>query len=146
MRIIGYFSFRLLFRLSNITLNCNCFSEMTLRSCCAGMLHGSWQAALSLRLFPVQTHHHTTFYILLAMTVLVVVILALSLVPAISIREPAAIPVTGNSVFPGYAQRHPELIMLMSVPADTTDYFFRHSEFGYPADTDDQTDYFFRHP
>jgi hypothetical protein len=95
---------------------------------------------------PVHAHHHTTLYILLAMAVLVAIVLALSFVPAITVRNPVVIPITGNAAFPDYAQRHPELTMPLSIPVDTTDYFFRHSEFNYPANTDDQTDYFFRHP
>jgi hypothetical protein len=95
---------------------------------------------------PAQVHHHTTLYILITMAVLVTVILAISLVPVITVRDTVAIPITGNSAFPDYAQRHPELTMPMNIPVDTTDYFFRHSEFGYPANTDDATDYFFRHP
>jgi hypothetical protein len=75
-----------------------------------------------------QIHHHTALYVLIAMAVLVTVILAFSLVPAITVRDPVAIPITGISAFPDYAQRHPELTMPMSVPVDTTDYFFRHPE------------------
>lgn len=93
-----------------------------------------------------QIRRHTALYVLIAIAVLVAVILTLSLVPAITVREPVAIPITGNSAFPDYAQRHPELIMPMNVPVDSTDYFFRHPEFSYPANTDDATDYFFRHP
>jgi len=38
----------------------------------------------------------------------------------------AAIPETGASAFPDYYQRHPELSVSVEMPADTTDYFFRH--------------------
>lgn len=40
----------------------------------------------------------------------------------------AVIPVTGDSAFPDYHQRHPELSGPREISVDTTDYFFRHPE------------------
>ena len=57
-----------------------------------------------------------------------------------------AIPVTGESAYPDYFQRHPELKVLVETAIDTTDYFFRHPELMAPASSIDLTDYYFRHP
>ena len=38
------------------------------------------------------------------------------------------VPVTGESAFPDYYQRHPELSAPVTITIDTTDYFFRHPE------------------
>jgi hypothetical protein len=95
---------------------------------------------------PAQTHHHSTFYILIAMAVMFAVIVALALLPSITVREPITVPLTYNQAFPDYAQRHPELILPMIAPAGaTSDYYFRQINFTTRADTDDQTDYYFRH-
>src|SRR5215211_7117504 len=62
-------------------------------------------------------------------------------------QQNAIIPVTGDSVFPDYFQRHPELTIPMESSLDTTDYFFRHPELRpSTAKSIDLTDYFFRHP
>ena len=56
-------------------------------------------------------------------------------------------PVTGNSAFPDYSQRHPELNSSVAITIDTTDYFFRHPQLQASATKSmDLTDYFFRHP
>jgi hypothetical protein len=78
----------------------------------------------------------------------------------------AVIPMTGDSVFLDYYQRHPEL-SLPAVPGltasdyfirhpeliappqgaiDMTDYYFRHNGSRPSSKTVDLTDYFFRHP
>ena len=58
----------------------------------------------------------------------------------------AVIPVTGNSAFPDYYQRHPELRAPSEMSIDTTDYVFRHPELLVPVRQIDLTDYYFRHP
>jgi hypothetical protein len=79
----------------------------------------------------------------------------------------AVIPVTGDSAFPDYAQRHPELSVSPIIGLGASDYFQRHSELitpsilglgasdyfmrhpelTVPADASvDMTDYYFRHP
>jgi len=40
--------------------------------------------------------------------------------------QEAVIPLTGDSAFPDYFQRHPELNISVQRSIDTTDYFFRH--------------------
>src|SRR5690606_34100739 len=62
---------------------------------------------------PAPVHHHTTLYVGIGLLVMVAVILALSLVPTITLREPVALPITANQSFPDYAQRHPELTLPM---------------------------------
>ena len=77
----------------------------------------------------------------------------------------AAIPVTGDSAFPDYAQRHPELsvspilglrasdyfqrhpelIATSILGLEASDYFMRHPELTVPAEVSvDMTDYYFR--
>jgi hypothetical protein len=60
--------------------------------------------------------------------------------------ESVVIPVTGESAYPDYFQRHPELSVRAETAIDTTDYFFRHPELRGPARSVDLTDYYFRHP
>ena len=56
-------------------------------------------------------------------------------------------PATGDSAFPDYFQRHPELSAPVAISIDTTDYFFRHPELrASTTKSIDLTDYFFRHP
>ena len=45
----------------------------------------------------------------------------------------ASIPVTGDSAFPDYYQRHPELSVPAEISADLTDYFFRHLAGNIPS-------------
>jgi hypothetical protein len=58
----------------------------------------------------------------------------------------ALLPVTGgDSAYPDYAQRHPELSSAVAAYIDTTDYFFRHPELRIAGGAIDLTDYYFRH-
>jgi len=55
------------------------------------------------------------------------------------------IPVTGDSTFPDYYQRHPELSVPTVLGLTASDYFIRHSELVIPAEVAiDMTDYYFR--
>lgn len=83
------------------------------------------------------------------------------------VRNPSAlIPVTGDTAFsdyyqrhlelsvssvigmgaPDYFQRHPELIAPVEAAFDQSDYFFRHPELRALGKSTDLTDYFVRHP
>jgi hypothetical protein len=61
-------------------------------------------------------------------------------------NQNVVIPITGDSVFPDYYQRHPELRAPVEISIDTTDYVFRHPELIAPVRHIDLTDYYFRHP
>jgi len=55
------------------------------------------------------------------------------------------IPVTGDSAFLDYDQRHPELSAPAEVSVDVTDYFDRHIASQSSPKTVDLADYFFHH-
>jgi hypothetical protein len=62
-------------------------------------------------------------------------------------RQNAVIPLTGDSAFPDYFQRHPELSAPSVLGLGASDYFQRHPELSIPLESSiDTTDYFFRHP
>jgi hypothetical protein len=56
------------------------------------------------------------------------------------------IPVTGESAYPDYFQRHPELIARGGASVDMTDYYFRQKVLKSTVKAVDLTDYYFRHP
>ena len=60
--------------------------------------------------------------------------------------QKASIPLTGDSAFPDYSQRHPEQTASFLLGQDASDYFQRHPELIAPAEASlDTMDYYFRH-
>jgi hypothetical protein len=107
-------------------------------------------------------------YFVAALAIAVVSLLTLVAVPAISVPQTSAVPVTGLSeAASDYYQRHPELRLsspgLADITADfylrhrdwtlapvtlnaaASDYFQRHPELRTPAESTDLADYFQRH-
>ena len=60
--------------------------------------------------------------------------------------QEAVIPNIGDSAFPDYYQRHPELSRPADISMDTSDYFLRHPELIKVRNAVDTSDYFLRHP